>query len=84
MNNLTNDQIRQSVCGRYQKIAVTNAESASFCCLPADSCCATPSDYDVISVKLGYSSEELASAPEGANLGLGCGNPQAMDSRIKC
>ena len=27
---------------------------------------------------LGYSDEELASAPEGANLGLGCGNPQAI------
>ncbi len=30
------------------------------------------------SVALGYSSDELASVPDGANLGLGCGNPQAM------
>ena len=30
------------------------------------------------SLKLGYSEEELAVAPEGANLGLGCGNPQAI------
>jgi len=27
---------------------------------------------------LGYSLEELLSAPAGANLGLGCGNPQAI------
>jgi ubiquinone/menaquinone biosynthesis C-methylase UbiE len=27
---------------------------------------------------MGYTDEELASAPEGANLGLGCGNPQAI------
>jgi SAM-dependent methyltransferase len=27
---------------------------------------------------LGYSAEELAAVPEGANLGLGCGNPQAI------
>jgi SAM-dependent methyltransferase len=27
---------------------------------------------------MGYSATELASVPEGANLGLGCGNPQAI------
>jgi 2-polyprenyl-3-methyl-5-hydroxy-6-metoxy-1,4-benzoquinol methylase len=30
------------------------------------------------SVQIGYSPEELAAVPEGANLGLGCGNPQAI------
>jgi arsenite methyltransferase len=30
------------------------------------------------SLKLGYSEDELAAAPEGSNLGLGCGNPQAI------
>lgn len=30
------------------------------------------------SLKLGYSEEELAAVPEGANLGLGCGNPKAI------
>jgi arsenite methyltransferase len=30
------------------------------------------------SLKLGYSEEELAATPEGSNLGLGCGNPQAI------
>ena len=30
------------------------------------------------SLKLGYSEEDLAAVPEGANLGLGCGNPQAI------
>jgi len=29
---------------------------------------------------LGYSASEEAAAPEGANLGLGCGNPQAIAS----
>ena len=27
---------------------------------------------------MGYSDAELAAVPEGANLGLGCGNPQAI------
>jgi arsenite methyltransferase len=30
------------------------------------------------SLKLGYTEEELAAVPDGANLGLGCGNPQAI------
>ncbi len=30
------------------------------------------------SLALGYSADDLASVPEGANMGLGCGNPQAI------
>src|SRR5688572_15283873 len=30
------------------------------------------------SLELGYTREDLAAVPEGANLGLGCGNPQAI------
>jgi SAM-dependent methyltransferase len=53
----------------------------SSCCSPTDAesgCCNTPEDFEGISAKLGYSSEELSAAPDGANLGLGCGNPQAI------
>lgn len=39
------------------------------------SCCGSQRD---VSEKIGYSKEDLASVPEGANLGLGCGNPVAM------
>lgn len=79
MSKLTNDQIRQNVRGRYQKIAVKQVEASSSCCTPADSsCCNSPADFDAISAKLGYSSSDLAAAPEGANLGLGCGNPQTI------
>lgn len=52
-----------------------------------DSCCATPSccggstaPAQDISQAIGYSDEEMASIPEGANLGLGCGNPVALAS----
>jgi SAM-dependent methyltransferase len=31
---------------------------------------------------MGYSAEDLANVPEGADLGLGCGNPQAMASLV--
>ncbi len=43
------------------------------------SCC-QPSLAEDIGKKIGYSEEELGSVPEGANLGLGCGNPTALAS----
>ncbi|KIL39348.1 arsenite S-adenosylmethyltransferase [Gordoniibacillus kamchatkensis] len=74
MNQVTNDQIRQNVRSRYKEIALQEVGSGS-CCLPASSCHGSADD---ISSKLGYSSEELTAVPDGANLGLGCGNPQAI------
>jgi arsenite methyltransferase len=71
------DQIRQHVREAYG--AVARAESGG-CCVPSTGCCA-PSDQSVaelLSRGIGYSAEETAAVPEGANLGLGCGNPQAM------
>jgi len=43
------------------------------------SCCSGLNDTEV-GKKMGYTEEELASAPEGANMGLGCGNPIALAS----
>lgn len=43
-------------------------------------CSGPPLSPNEISKALGYSLDELASLPEGANLGLGCGNPQAIAS----
>ena len=71
------DQIRQQVRAAYG--AVARAESSG-CCAPSTGCCA-PSDQSVaeqLSRGIGYSAEETAAVPEGANLGLGCGNPQAI------
>ncbi|MFC1712185.1 arsenite methyltransferase [Candidatus Poribacteria bacterium] len=68
----TEDQIRRTVRENYARVATTRGTSAS-------SCCGTDKSQDV-SVKLGYSEEELGELPEGANLGLGCGNPIAMAS----
>ena len=64
------DQIRQQVRDAYGAVARTESSG----------CCA-PSDQDVtelLSRGIGYSAEEMAAVPEGANLGLGCGNPQAI------
>ena len=77
MSTHEHDQVRQQVRAAYG--AVARAESTG-CCAPSTGCCA-PSDQDVaelLSRGIGYSAEETAAVPEGANLGLGCGNPQAI------
>ncbi len=88
MSMLEQDQIRQQVRAAYGAVARTADSTpatarAGGCCTPsanAGGCC-TPSDQSVaelLSRGIGYSAEETAAVPEGANLGLGCGNPQAI------
>ena len=62
----TAEDIKDLVRTRYGDIAT----ASSSCCAPvAPSCCGG---------EMGYSAAELASLPDGADLGLGCGNPQAI------
>ena len=56
------------------------AKKGSSCCAPAGSCCGSGSPAQTISKAIGYTDDELTSVPEGANLGLGCGNPIALAS----
>jgi SAM-dependent methyltransferase len=80
MNNSDEKTIRDSVKERYGEIARQSQEDTKVSC----SCCGDVIDpIDLIkpqtqSVMMGYSDEEIASVPEGANMGLGCGNPQAI------
>lgn len=67
------NDIRDNVRQHYAKIARTNGSS----CCSGSSCCRSKTARDT-SAQLGYSAEELNAVPEGANLGLGCGNPQAI------
>ncbi|KAA9007552.1 hypothetical protein F4V43_03410 [Paenibacillus spiritus] len=77
MNETHPDQIRRTVRSRYQPIAAA-AIQASGPAKNVGSCCGAPTDFNEISARLGYASDELQAVPEGANLGLGCGNPQAI------
>lgn len=47
---------------------------------PRPSCCGPTNNVQDVSKLMGYTDEELKSLPEGANLGLGCGNPVALAS----
>src|SRR5262249_33666326 len=42
------------------------------------SLCGCTDNAEGLAITFGYSVEELATLPEGANLGLSCGNPQAL------
>jgi len=44
------------------------------------SCCGGATSAKDIGRRIGYTEEELQAVPEGANLGLGCGNPVALSS----
>jgi SAM-dependent methyltransferase len=70
------DKIRKVVREGYGKIA----KQDNSCCSPGKSCCGGTDSAQDISRNIGYTEEDLKSVPEGANLGLGCGNPVALAS----
>lgn len=78
---MTPEQIRDLVRSRYGAIA---AGAASSCCAPkpqaATACCGSTDapDAEEMARRMGYADSDLSAAGDGANLGLGCGNPQAI------
>ncbi len=72
---------RQTVHEMVRQGYAAIAASEGACCQPRTACCGgsqkevTP---DELARQIGYSAEELAALPEGANLGLSCGNPAAL------
>jgi arsenite methyltransferase len=68
--------VKQMVRARYGGIAA--AAEASCCAPAAPFCCGPETMSDDKARQMGYSDAELAAVPDGANLGLGCGNPQAI------
>jgi len=68
--------VRRMVREGYAKIA---QDTSAGCGSPGVSCCGSaPQDADKLARELGYSVEELKSLPDGANMGLSCGNPAAL------
>ncbi|MDI6794956.1 MAG: arsenite methyltransferase [bacterium] len=70
------EETRKVVREGYAKIA----KQDSSCCTPVSSCSGGTDLAEDISKKIGYTKEELEAVPDGANLGLGCGNPVALAS----
>ncbi len=85
--------IKDMIRSRYGSIAaaVSASTEAAACCAPsccapapvveapkAEASCCAPASVADQARRMGYSDAELAVIPDGANLGLGCGNPQAI------
>src|SRR5271156_7005951 len=63
-------QIKAVVEEQYARVARGEATCGSLCgCID---------NAEGLAITFGYSAAELATLPEGANLGLSCGNPQAV------
>ncbi len=83
MKNLTSeklhdaDQIRDHVRSRYGSLAEKEKEGGCGC---APTCCGNDKKARSYDAALGYTSDEISAVPDGANLGLGCGNPVAVAS----
>src|SRR5512137_681178 len=73
------EKVKKEVRKRYAKVAKTSGS----CCASNVSCCSAPkssASSKQVSKFVGYSEEEMNAVPDGANLGLGCGNPTALAS----
>lgn len=70
------DAVRLNVREGYAKIAQSGS------CGPSGGGCCGPTTFtpDQLAQAIGYTSDELAASPEGANMGLSCGNPTALAS----
>ncbi|MDD2376702.1 MAG: arsenite methyltransferase [Clostridia bacterium] len=80
--NVNKEEIREHIRKTYSKVAT---QKSAGCCAGGCSCETdvlnfTEDDIEEVSKKIGYSTEDLKSMPEKANMGLGCGNPTAIAS----
>lgn len=69
---LTTDEIREAVRAGYGAIATNDGR-----CGCSTGCCGN-SDPQQLAHALGYGAQTLSNLPEGANMGLSCGNPVAI------
>jgi arsenite methyltransferase len=79
MEKHSKDKLREVVRENYKNVAL--ADSGCGCnSTDCGSPTIEPGDLDSLSLVLGYSEKEFEDVPEGSNMGLGCGNPQAIAS----
>jgi SAM-dependent methyltransferase len=78
MAGFDENDIKQAVRESYAGHAIAGTS----CCAPSaaggSSCCCGTQDTSSVSEELGYDPDDLAELPDGADLGLGCGNPLAL------
>jgi arsenite methyltransferase len=76
--------VREQVRAGYAEVARTGglaaAPRSSGCCSGSSCCGPAAATADGLAQKIGYNETELATLPDGANMGLSCGNPTALAS----
>lgn len=78
---IENEKKKEWVRERYSKIAEglqSGCECNELSSSKSSSCCESTETADSLSTAFGYEIEDLRELPEGADLGLGCGNPTAL------
>lgn len=75
MSEISKEKVREVVRERYAGIAVGREKS---CCGGDSACGGDLKTISTSSLELGYSWDDLKAIPKGADLALGCGNPQAI------
>jgi SAM-dependent methyltransferase len=83
MSTHDTETVHEAVRNNYAAIARANMPAAQqaqgeSCCAP--SCCSSALDVTTLATSIGYDAAELSALPEGANMGLSCGNPTAIAS----
>jgi len=74
---LDSETVRQTIREGYGKIAQTSGT----CCGSNVSCCGSDeATSTALARQVGYAPEDLSDLPDGANMGLSCGNPNALAS----
>ncbi len=73
---MDSEAVRQAIREGYGKIA----QKDTSCCSGVSCCGSNAEDAAQLATHVGYSLEELSVLPEGANMGLSCGNPTALAS----
>ncbi|MEQ8819435.1 MAG: arsenite methyltransferase [Sumerlaeia bacterium] len=73
-------EVREKVRAGYASIAVAEPQPKANGCCGGTSCCGPDNadDATALATAVGYAAQDLASLPEGANMGLSCGNPTAL------
>lgn len=77
----TDNDLREQVREGYRQIALTGllatatAPQGGGCCGSAGK---SPLSPEVLASQIGYSVKEIEALPQGANMGLSCGNPTAI------
>lgn len=80
---LAREQVREgyaaiATAGQWSGVSPSAPQDDSGCCGGGGCCGPTTLTADQVALAVGYTDEDLTILPEGANMGLSCGNPTAL------